>query len=82
MYGYRSDPRVRCYQQTPASASAAEEFVVEQQTEAFDTPGTWSQIGVELTESGELIGDLVKSFWTGDHWGDEVLCALLRSEWQ
>lgn len=156
LYGYRSDPKVRRYQSCPASADAGEEFVLQQQKVAFNTSGTWAQVGVELREEGIMIGDLgvhflegardqvelgftiapasqrrgyareammallghlfedcrkhriilrmdasnraaialatalgfrkeghfVKSFWAGDRWADEVMCALLRSEWK
>lgn len=156
LFGYRSDPNVRCYQACPENAAAAAEFVIQQQQVAFDTPGTWAQVGVELREAGLLIGDLgvhflegergqvelgftiapsfqrrgyaretmtallghlfedgrkhrvilrmdasnraavalatslgfrkeghfMKSFWSGDHWADEVLCGMLRSEWR
>lgn len=59
LFRYRSEPAVKRFQLgSPVSEEEAEQFVSAQQSIAFDTPNTWSQIGLELKGAGELIGDL------------------------
>lgn len=58
-FEYRSDLGV-CRFQTfePGSLDDARRFIDALQTTPFGEPGTWSQLGVRLRESGRLIGDL------------------------
>ncbi len=59
LFAYRSLPEVRRYQTwEPARLQDAVDFIESLQSTAFDSPGTWFQLGVRSRESGRLIGDL------------------------
>jgi len=56
---YRSDPEVARYQswQAPYPVQAAEALVHEMEGRRLDQPG-WTQIGIELRATGQLVGDV------------------------
>jgi RimJ/RimL family protein N-acetyltransferase len=56
---YRSDPAVAQYQSwdSPYPVQSAEALVREMESRRLDEPG-WTQIGIELRATGELIGDV------------------------
>ena len=56
---YRSDPEVARYQswQAPYPVQSAEALVHEMEGRRLDQPG-WTQIGVELRATGQLVGDV------------------------
>lgn len=55
---YRSDPEVVRYQSfEPFTREMSETFVKEQAGLIFHKAGQWVQIGFELKESGQLVGD-------------------------
>ena len=59
LFEYRSLPEVCRYQLwEPTSLEDAAGFIEGLACVDFDTPGTWSQLGVRLKESGGLVGDL------------------------
>jgi RimJ/RimL family protein N-acetyltransferase len=59
LFAYRSLPEVTRFQTwQPSSLEDALRFVEACNAVAFDTPGTWSQLGIRLRESGQLVGDL------------------------
>ena len=59
LFAYRSLPEVCRYQSwEPASLQDAVDFIESLASTEFDTPGTWFQLGIRLSESGNLIGDL------------------------
>jgi len=59
LFAYRSLPEVCRYQSwEPASLQEAARFIADLGATAFDTPGTWFQLGIRLRESRDLIGDL------------------------
>ncbi|MDX2283145.1 MAG: GNAT family N-acetyltransferase [Bacteroidia bacterium] len=56
---YRSDPEVaRLQGYDPFTPERAEVFLQFAQKPAWDLPGEWMQLGVELAETGQLIGDI------------------------
>ena len=59
LFAYRSNPEV-CRFQTwaPGSVAEAERFIASMDGVPFDTPGTWFQLGIQLGDSGPLVGDL------------------------
>jgi RimJ/RimL family protein N-acetyltransferase len=58
MFGYRADPEVSRYQNwLPASVDEVGSFLESLSGIEPDSPGRWFQAGIELRESGELIGD-------------------------
>ncbi len=58
LYGYRSDPEVARYQDwNDFSEEAGRRLITEQAERHPGVPGTWFQMGIELRESGQLIGD-------------------------
>jgi len=56
---YRSDPEVARYQswQAPYPVQSAEALVHEMEGRRLDQPG-WTQIGIELRATGQLVGDV------------------------
>jgi RimJ/RimL family protein N-acetyltransferase len=53
LFEYRSDPEAYLYQTwLPSSVEEALQFIAGLQTVAFDTPGTWSQLGIRLRDVG------------------------------
>lgn len=59
LFSYRSLPEVGRYQSwEPARVEDAAAFIESVRAVGFDSPGTWSQLGVRLRETGELVGDL------------------------
>jgi aminoglycoside 6'-N-acetyltransferase len=59
LLAYRSDPEVAHYQgYEPFTASRAEAFLRAVQTPAWGEPGKWMQLGIELADTGLLIGDI------------------------
>jgi RimJ/RimL family protein N-acetyltransferase len=58
LLAYRSDPAVSRYQSwVPASEPDVLRFIQDQQALAFDTPGTWFQLGIRVRDSSILAGD-------------------------
>lgn len=59
LYAYRSDPAVSRYQcWVPGSLDEVAEFIKDQQSTSFDTPGTWYQFAIRFRDAGLLVGDL------------------------
>ena len=59
VFAYRSDPEVGRYQTwAPRSLEDVQRFIASLQPIAFDTPGTWYQLGIRLRDGGDLVGDL------------------------
>jgi RimJ/RimL family protein N-acetyltransferase len=59
LFAYRSLPDVRRFQTwEPSVLEDADAFIAELAATAWDTPGTWFQLGVRRRDTGELIGDL------------------------
>lgn len=59
LFAYRSLPEVYRYQTwAPATVDDARTFIRDLEQVAFDTPGTWFQLGVREREAGRLIGDV------------------------
>jgi RimJ/RimL family protein N-acetyltransferase len=59
LFDYRSDPDVYRYQTwVPRSLDDADRFIDDLGSVPFDTPGTWSQLGIRLRDSGLLVGDV------------------------
>ena len=59
LFGYRSDPGVARYQTwVPQSSDDARRFIEELRLVSFDTPGTWFQLGIRLSDSSLLVGDV------------------------
>jgi RimJ/RimL family protein N-acetyltransferase len=59
LFSYRSDPEVCRYQTwAPSSLGEAQRFIDSFRSIAFDTPGTWFQLGIRLRDYRVLIGDL------------------------
>jgi RimJ/RimL family protein N-acetyltransferase len=59
LFAYRSLPEVCRYQSwEPTRVEDAEAFIAGLAGVAFDTPGTWFQLGVRLRRGGELVGDV------------------------
>jgi aminoglycoside 6'-N-acetyltransferase len=56
---YRSDPEVARFQswQAPYPVQSAEALVHEMERRRLDQPG-WTQIGIELRATGQLVGDV------------------------
>ena len=58
MFRYRSHPVVSRFQSwAPGAPSVTAAFIEEQIRIEPDTPGTWLQLGIVASDSGELIGD-------------------------
>lgn len=58
MHSYRSEPEVAKYQGFyPMDKKAVADFIAEQQSKTFGTPGAWYQLGIEINEGQKLIGD-------------------------
>jgi RimJ/RimL family protein N-acetyltransferase len=58
VFGYRADPEVWRYQNwVPASVDEVRSFLESLSGLEPDSPGQWFQVGIELHESGELVGD-------------------------
>ncbi len=58
VFGYRADPEVSRYQNwVPASFDEVRSFIESLAGLEPDSPGRWFQVGIELRESGELVGD-------------------------
>lgn len=67
MFAYRSDAAVSLYQSfCPNSLLDVEDFILRLQGVAFDTPGTWYQLGIRLRDSGQLIGDVGVHFCSSE----------------
>lgn len=67
LFDYRSDPEVCRYQSfAPRSLADAEAFIASQLPRAFDTAGTWFQLGIRLRDANVLIGDLGARFPADD----------------
>jgi RimJ/RimL family protein N-acetyltransferase len=65
---YRSLPEVARYQSWETfSLADAEELIATQAAVVPDTPGTWLQLAITRTASGELIGDCGLHFRADDH---------------
>lgn len=63
LFAYRSDPLVSRYQcWAPATLEDAIQFVESQERVLFDTPGTWFQFAIRLSESDRMVGDLGMRF--------------------
>ena len=59
LFAYRSDPDVGRYQSwVPGSLDDVRRFIAGLESVAYDTPGTWCQLGIRLRDGGRLIGDL------------------------
>lgn len=59
LFEYRSDPEVYLYQTwLPRSDEEALHFIDDLRSVDFDTPGTWSQLGIRLRDVSLLVGDL------------------------
>lgn len=59
LFAYRSLPEVCRYQSwEPSQLQDAVDFIDGLESEEFDAPGTWFQLGVRSRESGQLVGDL------------------------
>jgi RimJ/RimL family protein N-acetyltransferase len=59
LFDYRSSPDVCRYQTwEPRSIDDARRFVDACQAVPFDTPGSWSQLGIRCQDSGVFVGDL------------------------
>lgn len=56
---YRSDEQVALYQgwDAPYTLDQANTFIQVMEKAIFPTPGEWYQIAIELTETGQMIGD-------------------------
>ena len=73
LFGYRSDPMVgRCQTWMPRALEDVRRFIDSLQAIAFDTPGTWFQLGIRLRERGELVGDLGVHFPADDQHQAEI----------
>ncbi len=58
VFAYRSDPDVSRYQSwVPSSAEEVADFIGGLGSLAFDTPGTWYQLGIRMKDSESLVGD-------------------------
>jgi RimJ/RimL family protein N-acetyltransferase len=58
LMGYRNDPTVARYQSwTEMNLAQAQSFWLKQRTRRLAEPGGWTQLAVELLETGEVIGD-------------------------
>jgi RimJ/RimL family protein N-acetyltransferase len=58
LFDYRSSPDVYRYQTwTPRSLDNARRFI-DVRSVPFDTPGSWSQLGIRLRDSEVLVGDV------------------------
>jgi RimJ/RimL family protein N-acetyltransferase len=67
LFAYRSDPNIYRYQTwEPRTVEDAQHFIASLQHLAFDTPGTWFQLGIRLRENGTLVGDLGVHFIADD----------------
>jgi RimJ/RimL family protein N-acetyltransferase len=63
LFGYRSLPEVSRYQGwTPSRLEDAVSFIEGFRSVAFDSPGTWFQLGIRTRETGALVGDLGVQF--------------------
>ena len=70
LFAYRSLPEVCRYQSwEPTRQEDAISFIKGSGSAAFDTPGTWFQLGIRLRESHDLVGDLGVHFL---HDGEQV----------
>ncbi len=59
LFDYRSSPEVCRYQTwEPCALDDARRFIDGLASVPFDTPGSWSQLGIRLRDSGVLVGDL------------------------
>jgi RimJ/RimL family protein N-acetyltransferase len=59
LFDYRSSPEVCRYQTwEPRALDDARRFIDGLASVPFDTPGSWSQLGIRLRDSGVLVGDL------------------------
>lgn len=59
VYAYRSEPDIARFQSwVPATLGDVEAFVAAAEGVEFDTPGTWTQLGIRVRESGRLAGDI------------------------
>ncbi len=59
VFDYRSSPDVSRYQTwMPRALDDARRFIEGCRAAPFDTPGSWSQLGIRLQDSGLLVGDL------------------------
>jgi RimJ/RimL family protein N-acetyltransferase len=59
LFDYRRNPDVCRYQTwMPRTLDDARRFIDGCQAAPFDTPGSWSQLGIRLQDSGVLVGDL------------------------
>jgi [ribosomal protein S5]-alanine N-acetyltransferase len=57
-YQYRSKPEIAKYQGfDPFSREQAGNFISAQKEKVFGTPGEWMQFGIEVSETGKLVGD-------------------------
>ena len=58
--GYRSDPEIARYQtwDAPYSEAKAFELISDQTNVSLPAKGDWLQIGIHLSETDELVGDL------------------------
>ena len=60
---YRSNPEVTKYQGFDVfTLEQAEQFILENSTKYFGTPGEWVQYGIENRETQQLIGDCAIKF--------------------
>lgn len=82
LFEYRSNPEVARYQSwEPGSVDEAADFIAGLEPVGFDTPGTWFQLGIRLTGSDLLIGDLGVHFSSEEPREVEV-GVTLASEYQ
>ncbi len=55
---YHCDPEICKFQSYDAfTIEDSEKFIAEQKNAEFGTPGEWAQTGLELKETGKLVGD-------------------------
>lgn len=76
---YRSKPEVARFQSwTEYSIHQAQELIAEMDKSAPDVKGKWFQFGIELSNCGELIGDI--GFLNTDEFGKSWLGFTLDSK--
>jgi RimJ/RimL family protein N-acetyltransferase len=67
LFEYRSDAEVARYQTwEPAGVDDAIAFIRDLESVAFDTPGTWFQLGIRPSDSDLLVGDIGVHFSRGE----------------
>jgi RimJ/RimL family protein N-acetyltransferase len=77
---YRSDPEIARYQGwgAPYSMEQAEEFIEQQKSVTPGEIGQWLQLGMELKDTGKLIGDVAFVIIKDSHHQAEIGMTLSR----